>query len=190
MAISEQSRIITNPETLYFQSSLNHQNTKWNIYLAPKFSTSQRQSSDIDMYYSSVGHIEQNTRGRDINMGTCIEHQEALGFICDRWSEVLDIINPSRTRIATPRFDPLAYPEVKLTYPFYNDLASHSLDFVGFDELGNMYVIEVGSGHKSAQLEKQLFLARTLFPDHAVHGLIAKYTKQQDNAYRLYFRYH
>jgi hypothetical protein len=117
-------------------------------------------------------------------------HLEVTRLFIEQWSLLQPLLfGIDRSDNQLKISDDSMYPEVYLECPYFNARTGHMIDCMGNDRHGHFYIFEIGRGHKTSQLERQLYLAHTLFPNSEIHGAVVKYKNTGEDSRRLFVRF-
>lgn len=169
-----------------------HQDKLWEIYVSNAEPSLSLCGSDARLASTAQTEFLRASRVDYFNSGQCMPHLESMQFIMDSWEYLCRALT-SYQNTYTPSKEELIkeqiVPEVDLRLPMFNSGAGHTLDCIGNDLVGNFYIVEIGRGHKTDQLNRQLYLARTSFPGITINGVVAKYKQTSDTKRRLFMQF-
>jgi hypothetical protein len=172
------------------QESLLFHGINWNLLLSKGEPSSALAGTEFSQAVLTQKKIAEASSPEKDHDGMSPGHLETARFITNKWN----FIAPRLQTIASNKPDILPiieeqiYTEVNLRQPMFGDEIGHTLDCIGNDQRGNFYVIEIGRGNKSDQLARQLYLARVLYPNVSINGIVAKYKQTDKENMRLFLR--
>lgn len=181
-------------EGLGYKKDILFNGINWRIYSSfKKPSRILRGTSEL-LAVDALSSLSKLSRVDYASNGQGNGHLEAMNFLLAKWPEVLPIIAASEPSLDTDsgNLEKQIFPEVFLPLPVFThffEKTGRNLDCVANDSVGNFYIIEIGKGHKGDQLEKQLYLARNLFPSVSFTGVVAKYASYNKSNRRMHFMF-
>jgi hypothetical protein len=172
------------------RESLLFNSINWNVVLSKERLPLALMGSELHQAALVQKKISAASNLAETHNGLSLGHLETMRFISNRWNFIIPKLRttagPKHER--SPIIEEQIYTEVNLRLPMFGGEIGHTLDCIGNDEQGNFYVIEIGRGNKSDQLARQLYLARILYPDVSLNGIVAKYTQTDETNMRLFLR--
>lgn len=124
-------------------------------------------------YDSIITHARDNYDPSFHRNGQNPKHLRAMLLILGNWGSIVKYLNPHSS--GNPRFDEVfCFPEVVFKNPKVPN-RSFSIDCLGTDKTGSLYIIEIGKNGKDQQLGTEINNLKLLYPALHFTGILAYY---------------